>query len=141
MDCGFLTKCGLGAGLVAASIAAGAVAASAQGAYGSGPTETVIVAAPRLHIERTPLNGPPERVSLSIPVRYDDLNLLTRRGARELRVRVWRTAHEICDRIADAYPVYELSTDRPCVRTAYENAMVQAYGAIGNARVNYWSPD
>jgi len=138
MNYGFLTKYGLG---VAAPLLLGAVAASAQPIYSNGPTETVIVTAPRLHTDSTPLNGPPERVSLSIPVRYDDLDLLTRAGARELRARVWRTAQEVCDRLADAYPVYVLSTDRPCLRTTYENAMVQAYGAINNARVNYWSPD
>ncbi|HEX3430130.1 MAG TPA: UrcA family protein [Rhizomicrobium sp.] len=140
MNFGF-TKYGLVAGLAAASAGLGAVAASAQPVYSSGPTETVIVTAPRMHIDSTPLNGPPERVSLSIPVRYDDLDLLSHSGARELRARLWRTAHEVCDRLADAYPVYQLSTDRPCVRTAYENAMVQAYGAINNVRVNYWSPD
>jgi UrcA family protein len=106
-----------------------------------GPTESVIVVAPRLSVDTTRLNGPMERASLSMQVRYDDLNLLTRRGASELRWRIWRTANEVCDRLADAYPVYQLSTDRPCVRTAYENAMVRAYGAIGNERVNYWSPE
>ena len=114
--------------------------ASAQ-PYDNGPTESVIVVAPRLNVDTAPLNGPMERASLSMSVRYDDLNLLTRSGARELRWRVWRTANEVCDRLADAYPVYQLSTDRPCIRTAYENAMVQAYGAIGNERVNYWSPE
>lgn len=106
-----------------------------------GPTESVIVVAPRLSVDTTRLNGPMERASLSMQVRYDDLNLLTRSGAHELRWRIWRTANEVCDRLADAYPVYQLSTDRPCVRTAYENAMVRAYGAIGNERVNYWSPE
>lgn len=109
--------------------------------YGNGPTESVIVVAPRLHVDTAPLGAPMERASLSMPVRYDDLNLLTRGGARELRWRIWRTANEVCDRLADAYPVYQLSTDRPCVRTAYENAMVRAYGAIDNERVNYWSPE
>ena len=129
------------AGLVAGMLGFTAAAASAQAIYGNGPTETVIVQGPHLRIDTTPLNGPPERMSLSTAVRYDDLNLLTHRGAYQLRLRVWRAAHEVCNRLADAYPVYQLSTDRPCVRNAYENGMVRAYGAIGNARVNYWSPD
>lgn len=111
-----------------------------QAPYGNGPTESVIVVAPRLKADTTPLNGPLEKASLSMTVRYDDLNLLTRRGARTLRARVWRTANEVCDRLAEAYPVYQLSTARPCVRDAYENAMVQAYGAIGATRVNYRQP-
>ena len=103
MHCPSLRKNGLTVGLVAVSLGLGTAAATAQ-AYSNGPTESVIVAAPRLHVDSAPLNGPLERASLSIPVRYDDLNLLTRRGARELRGRVWRTAHEVCDRLADAYP-------------------------------------
>lgn len=126
---------------VAAALLAGASALAQQSPYGNGPTESVIVVAPRLHADTPPLNGPLEKASLSMNVRYDDLNLLTRRGARTLRARVWRTANEVCDRLAEAYPVYELSTARPCVREAYENAMVQAYGAINNERVNYWQPD
>jgi len=70
-------------------------------------------------------------------VRYDDLNLLTRAGASTLRWRVWRTANEVCDRLADAYPVRELTSARGCLREAYENAMVRAYGAISNVRISY----
>ena len=119
--------------------AAGSASAQ-QSPYGNGPTESVIVVAPRLHADRPRLNGPLEKASLSMDVRYDDLNLLTHSGARMLRARVWQTANEVCDRLAEAYPVYELSTATPCVREAYENAMVKAYGAINRERVNYWQP-
>ena len=105
--------------------------------YSGGPTESVVVAAPRLRADTSPLNGPLEKASISMSVRYDDLNLLTYRGARALRWRVWRTALEVCEPLADAYPVYEMTTEKPCVRTAYENAMVRAYGAIGDARASY----
>lgn len=105
--------------------------------YGNGPSESVIVTAPRLRAETRPLNAPPGPASLSMDVRYDDLNLLTRSGARALRWRVWRTANEVCDRLADAFPVRELSSAPPCVRSAYEGGMVRAYGVISNARVNY----
>ena len=106
-------------------------------AYSGGPNESVIVEAPRLRAETTPLNGPPGRAWLSMNVRYDDINLLTRSGARAFRWRVWRAANEVCDRLADAYPVQELTSAKPCVRTAYENGMVRAYGAISDARVSY----
>ena len=105
--------------------------------YSNGPTESVTVVAPRLHADTSPLNGPLEKASLSMTVHYGDLNLLTRRGARILRGRVWQAAHEVCDRLADAYPVYEMTTEKPCVRTAYEGAMVKAYGAISATRINY----
>lgn len=109
----------------------------APNAYGNGPSESVIVVAPRLRAETTPLNAPPGRASLSMDVRYDDLNLLTRSGARALRWRVWQAANEVCDRLADAYPYREMSTAQPCVRGAYENGMVRAYGVISNMRVSY----
>ncbi|HLY05274.1 MAG TPA: UrcA family protein [Rhizomicrobium sp.] len=123
--------------LLAAAGACLATSSARAQAYSGAPNESVIVEAPRLRAETTPLNGPPGRAWLSMNVRYDDLNLLTRSGARALRWRVWRTANQVCDRLADAYPVYQLSTAEPCVREAYENAMVQAYGAISNARVSY----
>jgi UrcA family protein len=122
---------------VAGAFVASASALAQGSPYSGGPTESVIVAAPRLRVDSTPVNGPLERASLSMTVRYDDLNLLTRRGERALRGRIWRTANEVCDRLADAYPGYELATDTPCVRAAYENAMVKAYGAISDARVSY----
>jgi UrcA family protein len=78
-----------------------------------------------------------EKVSYSQEVRYDDLNLLTYSGANALRGRVWNMAQEVCARLAMAYPVYEMTTEPPCARTAYENAMVKAYGAINNARISY----
>jgi UrcA family protein len=121
---------------------AGVLAASsawAQGsAYSNGPTESLQVIAPHFRADSTPLNGPLEKMSLSRKVRYDDLNLLTRRGAHELEWRIWSTAQEVCGRLAEAYPVYESTTEKPCARTAYENAMVKAYGAISNARQAYW---
>jgi len=131
-----LHKFVLGAGILAGALA-GSAAWAQSSAYSNGPTESVEVIAPRFHADSTPLNGPLEKVSYSEHVRYDDLNLLTRRGAHELRRRVWNVALDVCGRIAEAYPVYESTTDKPCARTAYENAMVKAYGAISNARQAY----
>jgi UrcA family protein len=167
MRCLSSRKCGLGAGVVCVSLGLGLVAAAAQGSpyygsdaqgvpyasgssgqgapynYGSpynyGPSENVIVVAPRLRIETQPLNGTLGRAWLSTDVRYDDLDIATRAGANELRGRIWRAANEVCDRLADAYPVRELTSDRGCLRGAYENGMVRAYGVINNARLLYWT--
>lgn len=122
--------------LAAAGACLTAASATAQ-PYGNGPSESVIVVAPRLRAETSPLNAPPGRAWLSMDVRYDDLNLLTRAGANTLRWRIWQTANEVCDRLADAYPVRELSSDRGCLRGAYENGMVRAYGVISDARISY----
>jgi UrcA family protein len=116
-------------------------AASAQGSsYSNGPTESVEVIAPRFHADTAPLNGPMEKVSYSERVRYDDLNLLTRRGVHEFRARIWETAQGVCVRLVEAYPVYVSTTEKSCVRRAYEDAMVRAYGAISDKRISaaYW---
>jgi UrcA family protein len=122
---------------VAGTLAASGSALAQSSPYSNGPPESVTVEAPRLHADTRRLNGPLERASLSMAVRYDDLNLLTNRGARILRWRIWRTANEVCDRLADVYPVHQLATDKPCARTAYDDAMVKAYGAISDLRVSY----
>jgi UrcA family protein len=103
-------------------------------AYESGPPESVIVTAPRIHIDSHKLNGPLERVSMSTAVRYDDLDLGTWDGEHELRRRIRDEAHNICDRLADAYPFYQLQGEH-CFRTAVNNAMAQANVAIYDARL------
>jgi len=107
--------------------------------YSGGPTETVTVIGPHFHADSTPLNGPLEKVSLSSSVRYDDLDIATRRGARELRRRVYREAEEVCDRLADVYPVYEMTSSTPCFKSAVDDAMVKADAAIADARLAYWN--
>ena len=124
--------------LAVAGVFVGSVSALAQGApYGGGPTESVIVVAPRLRADTTPLNAPPGRAYLSVPVRYDDLDLLTLDGADAFRWRVWQTANDLCNRLADAYPVVELSTAKTCVQSAYEDGMVKAYRVINDTRISY----
>src|ERR1700692_3026197 len=91
-------------------------------AYQAGPGESVEVIAPRLRLEQTPLNGTYGRASLSVPVRYDDLDLRTRHGARELRWRVRGAARDVCANLAGIYPVYQLN-GTSCYRTALENAL------------------
>lgn len=136
---------GLAAGAAAACLVASSPAFAqdynpyaASTPYSSGPTESVTVIAPRFRADSTPLNGPLEKVSLSEPVRFTDRDLLSREGTRALRRRVWRTAEEVCGRLADAYPVYTLATAEPCLKEAYENAMVKVRGQVAGVRLAYW---
>ena len=125
-----------------------ASAANAQGYYGppaSGPTEQLEVIAPRVYRqpneEWRPLNAPPAEMSLSTVVHFEDLDLRSRAGARELRHRIFAAARNVCGQLDDAYPVYPL-TGTHCFRTAYENGIVRAKSAITAARVawrqSYW---
>ena len=96
-------------------------------------TENVQVVAPRFHLEGTHPNGPLEKVSLTTRVRYDDLNLRSWRGARELRMRVRDAAQDTCTRIAEAYPVYQ-QPGTNCYKTALQNGELRANAAIRDAR-------
>jgi UrcA family protein len=109
-----------------------ALAASSVAAQGYGP-EQVQVTAPHFRAQSTPLNGPLERVSLSVPVRYDDLDLRTYSGARALRVRVRDAAWQVCGRLAQAYPVRQMP-GTSCYRTALHNALLRADEAVNTAR-------
>ncbi|HEX3667178.1 MAG TPA: UrcA family protein [Rhizomicrobium sp.] len=132
----------LAAGLFGLAISS----ASAQGydpygdstPYSGGPGETVTVIAPRFKADSTPLNGPLERVSLSRPVRYTTADLLDPERSQALRWKVWQTAHEVCQSLDEAYPVYRLSTSRPCIRDAYNDAIVKINARITGARLAYW---
>src|SRR5580698_10803341 len=77
-------------GLALASVPA--VAQGGYGPYGSpgygAPPEGVEVYGQRFRVEGGRMNETPQKVSLSTTVRYDDLNLRTRRGQWELRQRV-----------------------------------------------------
>jgi UrcA family protein len=96
-------------------------------------TEKVEVYAPHFRVDRSPLNGPVNRISLSRAVRYDDIDLRSARGARELKLRVRDMARDICSELEEAYPVPEAS-GTSCYRTAVKDAMLRADGAIRNAR-------
>jgi UrcA family protein len=102
--------------------------------YGS--TEEVIVTAPRPRFEpRSEIGAPIENVSLSRDVRYDDLDLTTPEGARELRERIRFTAQQECRQLDTMYPI-AADGSPPCYRTAVEDGMQQADEAIDRAR-NY----
>ena len=135
--------------LAAASLLLGAGSALAQdygppppGAYPE-PPEEVIVTAPRLPPFREEGSGPrlvnlpPEKVSLSMSVRYDDLDLISWRGASELRWRVSEAAHQVCGELRQAYPLRQLPGTR-CYRDALENGLIRANEAISTARHYAW---
>jgi UrcA family protein len=129
----------------AAGFALAAVSAAAQDSgYGQpqaypAPNEEVVITAPRAYIERGPLNGPVEKVSLSVPVRFDDLDLRTAWGAHALRSRVRAAAADICSRLNYYYPA-AISGDPPCYRQAVFDAMPRAEEAITAARqYSYYS--
>ena len=114
--------------------------ASAAGAQdfdrGRDTTETIRVYAPRhFTVERRPMNGPVQKISLSRSVRYDDLDLRTRTGARELRMRVSAAAADVCSQLADISRVYE-QPGTSCFTDAKQDALVRADAAIRDAR-NY----
>ena len=117
------------------ALMAGALVFAASSAFAqdyNGP-EGVTVTAPRFHADDSKMGGPLERVSLSGIVRYDDLNLQTREGARELKWRVREQARVICRNLAEAYQVYQMN-GTSCYKTALDNALVRADEAIEDAR-------
>jgi UrcA family protein len=131
----------LTAGAVGAGLAFSSSGASAQ-AYGYGPppapyttvqADEVIVTAPRFRNDHNRLNVPIENVSLSQPVRTDDLDLRTREGARELRRRVRIAADEVCGQLIDQFPV-GVDGDSTCYRNAVAEARPRVDAAIQTAR-------
>jgi|HubBroStandDraft_4_1064222.scaffolds.fasta_scaffold525181_1 UrcA family protein len=120
-----------------------ATSAGAQdtGYYGSapysGPQEEVIVTPPPYGPRVGHLGGPIENVSLSRPVRYDDLDLSSHWGAHRLRERVSFEARELCKQLDAMYPVSADDSsgwNNRCYDRAFEQAMYQADRVIAEAR-------
>lgn len=103
--------------------------------YREAPGEEVIVTAPRYHPHYpADVSGHfPEATTLSTNVRYDDLDLTTRHGARELRMRVRDAAAEVCGALAQRYPV-KMSDGKSCYRNAAGGGLNRASQAIREAR-------
>ncbi len=122
-----LTRSALLAGIFGVALAA--TSASAQD-Y----NEQIEVTAPHFRTDNTQrLNGTLQKVSYSNIVHYDDLNLRTRSGARELRLRVRDEAQDVCTRLEEAYPVREMQ-GTSCYKDALDNALLRADAAIRDAR-------
>lgn len=127
-----ISKSLLRTALVVGALGFATVPALAQD-YGYSGDDSVIVTAPRFHVEGNRMNPVPEKVSLTTHVRYDDLDLRSYGGARTLRVRVRDAAQNVCSQLADAYPFYQLN-GTSCYKAALENGMVRANAAIRDAR-------
>lgn len=113
---------------------------SAAGAQDYGRGDDIVVSAPRFTVAPQRLNGPLEKVSLSTPVYYGDLDLRSWRGARELKLRVRDAAQETCMRLAEAYPVYQQSGTN-CYKTALRDGELRAGEAIRDARSRIYYAD
>jgi len=125
--------------LFTSAVAAGAacLAIPAMAEDENAPSETVIVTAPRFHVDgATRMNTMPERVSLSTSVRYDDLDLTSREDAYVLRGRIREAARSVCAELRDAYPFRPLN-GTSCYRDALENGLMRADEAIRDARSEY----
>jgi UrcA family protein len=102
--------------------------------YANGPNETIEVIAPRIPTDHSSL-APTSATNLSIAVRYDDLDLTTGGGARELRSRVRDAARDVCETLEARFPIAAVP-QKPCYRTAVEAGIARADNAISDAR-NY----
>lgn len=133
----------LGLTLIASSSAGAQEYGPGPGYYG--PPEEVIVTPPPYARQRSAIGAPIIDASLSRQVRFDDLDLRTPWGARELRDRVSFTARTLCNQLNEMYPVSydggtdEWPTNHECYRDAFERGMEQAHNAIVNARGGEYS--
>ena len=101
--------------------------------YSNAPDEQIEVIAPHYNYERTPLNAPPGTLKLSQNVSYSDLDLRSRSGAHELRLRVRDAAQDVCTELAEQYPVKQ-QPGTSCYKTALEDGMRRADIAIRDSR-------
>jgi UrcA family protein len=111
---------------------------SGQSPYSAGPNETVTVIAPRFRTETSPLNGPVEPVSLSVPVHYTFHDLVDPVSSQVLRWKIWSAATDVCERLAEAYPGPTMTMAKPCAREAFRDAMARVEPRIAGARIAYW---
>ncbi len=110
------------------------------GTYYGPPPEEVIVTPPYYGPSRSSIGAPYEDVSMSRPVRIDDLDLRTDWGVAALRDRIGYTARALCRRLNAMYPISADDThvswpsDTNCYDHAVDRAWVQADQAIRMAR-------
>ncbi|MEJ0026916.1 MAG: UrcA family protein [Rhizomicrobium sp.] len=93
------------------------------------PERVVVTMVPN---KRSAIGAPIELRSISRAVRFDDLDLTTHAGRRELRMRVRETARNLCDD-PNLYFTLRTAGSPPCYRTAVANAMMQVKAAITKA--------
>ena len=103
-------------------------------AYSPDTTEQVIVVAPDISEERSNAFGHLDKVSMSLRVPFDDLDLTTRDGAHALRDRVRNAARDVCAKLADEYPFKQQPGSTKCYEGALKNGMLRADAAIRDSR-------
>ena len=101
--------------------------------YLNTPDENVEIIQHPYGLGHSNLGAPYKLVSLSKPVRIDDLDLRTRRGVRILRNRIQLTARLLCRDLDERYPV-TADDSPPCYSNAVHDAMYRADRAIADAR-------
>ena len=80
-------------------------------------------------VSRDPANGTPtERLALTRPVDYKDLDISTVLGAKELEKRVTAVAQSVCDELNRLVPTAH--EDPECVRNATQDGMKKANEVI-----------
>jgi len=97
--------------------------------------ETIIIQAPHYRPQRGNFGAPIENVSMSRPVRYDDLDLRTAYGVRTLHNRIRYTARTLCRDLDVRYPVSD-TDNQTCYRQSVADAFDRAAAAIDRARYN-----
>jgi len=95
-----------------------------------------------------PTGWPIDKVTMTLPVSYSDLNLATASGADELHKRIVKGAFEACNYLSanypggdyggsnlPGYPGYQF-TDQECVQNAIHNA--DAAARVAMSKQNYY---
>ena len=113
---------------------------SGYATYYGPPPEEVIVTPPHYGPSRSSIGAPYQDVSISRPVRIDDLDLRTDWGVARLRDRIGYTARALCSRLNALYPIsaddsnISWPSDTHCYDRTVDRAWVQADHAIRVAR-------
>jgi len=132
-----LAALGLVSGTTVAAAQDSGGSASPSPQYQPGAPEDVYVRAPHPAPRRSTIGAPIEDISISQPVRFDDLDLRTEWGADALRKRVLATARRLCSQLDSRYPAnfYPPTSDSPpCFPVARDIGLSQADDAIARAR-------
>jgi len=110
-------------------MAALAASVSASVAAAQTSPEIVIVTTARHGPSRSTIGAPIEDVSLSAPVRTEDLNLQTPDGFLKLADRVRQTAQRLCARLRFQHPI-GTPVEYRCVQTAVDDATYEIDAAL-----------
>jgi UrcA family protein len=118
------------------AILAGSSLLLSQSAFAQeGGSQEIQVIAPRVGVtqdERASAGGIGKIMVYSVqkPVSFADLDLTSVKGVDELKQRIHDAAKSGCDQISKEYPLVK---DDSCMKTAVDNAMVQANQVIDAA--------